>query len=86
MTLGDKTDGKLIFTMPLGFRPVYSETGAVTTAIAPIIGIVGGGTTYPMAIRVDPSNGQMVISGGSALAVTPGFLSFDGTGYQTTYG
>lgn len=85
MTLGDKTDGKLIFTMPVGFRPPNSETGAAAITQTSIVGTVGGSSTYPMALRAS-SNGQLVIFGGSGLAVTPGFISLDGAGYQVTYG
>lgn len=85
MTLGDKSDGKLIFTMPVGFRPVQSETFADAISATPITGFVGGGSTYQMAIRVTPSAGNMVISGGNGLAVTPGFITLDGASYQVTY-
>ena len=86
MTLGDKTDGKLIFTMPVGFRPPYSETGATTSSVLTITGHVGGGSSYAMSILANPSNGQLTIKGGSGLAVTPGFITLDGSSYQVTYG
>lgn len=85
MALGDKTDGKLIYTMPAGFRPPDSETAAAALTQSPVVGVVGGGSTYAMAIRVN-ATGAMTIYGGSGLAVTPGFITLDGAGYQVTYG
>ena len=84
MTLGDKTDNKLIYTMPVGFRPPDSETAAAAFTQSSIVGVVGGASTYAMAIRVN-STGAMTIYGGSGLAVTPGFITLDGASYQVTY-
>lgn len=86
MALGDKTENKLIFTMPLGFRPVASYTGGTVTSCFPISALVGGGSVYPMFISAT-GTGELSLRGGTALgATTPGFITLDGGSYQVTYG
>ena len=84
MTFGDKTERKLIHTMPANFRPPFSEVGGTVISIAPVVGLVGGGSAYAMAISVD-SLGAMTLRGGDGISVTPTFLSLEGASYQVTF-